>query len=423
MACTPTPAGPVVDGTIDDLHRHLHATVNLELWTIPLYLTALCSIAEDGSSVELPGVSGGPSTVTDLLASVALQEMYHLQLAGNLCLAFEVTPELNWPTYDGEIPYVSSLPADGFVGLGTATDPKVLELLVAVETPDDIATQPTIQYGPDGLPCYRSIGDLYSVVRQLVDKFKAGSPAYPTADQFTSPIFDSWYPAGSGYPGTVASQTEADAAVRIIVDQGEGATGGQDAPLPVDDEPVTTGYPHPWHAQDQLSHVDRFSLIQSNANAGITAWPITGADATAEQADLSAVFAQLLSNIAAGWTSGTVDLQPMVLMRAAITQVFRAGAIPTFAQPTAGAPTYAEAAAALAPTDGATWDENVQYYFSHTEAGAMDQVEGGAFQLADQSNVHSNQQTIEGAVQGTFMPPGIGWPDELIEGFTSWDGS
>ena len=408
MSCTAATTKPVDQGTIDDLHAHLQAAANLELWTIPLYLTALYSIKSDGSSVPLTPLGGGKtSTVTALYASVALQEMYHLELAGNMCRAFGVTPELSWPEYQGTIPYISKVPEDKVVKLGTATDPEVIELVIAVETPDTISTEPNIQYDAGGSPCYDSIGDLYSVVKQLVDKFKDQTP-FDVAHQFSNGLFDSWYP----HAGKVTT-ANIDTAIETIVEQGEGAVGDQSAPLPADDQPVTTTYPHPWLVEDGLSHVERFTLIQGHTS-DVETWPTSGGAST-EQAHLSAVFAKLLSNLKAGWTSGSMDFGPMMLMRSAITQVYRAGAVPSFAPSDDSG--YAAAVAALAPSSGATWDGEVQYYFTLTDVGAMND-EG--LDLGDENTVHSDAQGLSGALSGGWMPPGNKWPGDLVTSLTNW---
>ncbi len=124
---------PIAQGTLVDLHKHLLAASNLELWTIPLYLTALASIQSDESQILLPARGAMSSvvttTVTRLIVSVALQEMYHLQLAGNLARLYGVAPKLDWPAYDGRIPYVEKLPAGVTVspraGLRRGRDPRV----------------------------------------------------------------------------------------------------------------------------------------------------------------------------------------------------------------------------------------------------------------------------------------------------------
>jgi hypothetical protein len=169
---------PIAKGTFADLQTHLQAVANLELWTIPLYLTALASIQSDASRIELPPdrvrrPQRTTTTVTRLLVSVALQEMYHLQLAGNIARMFGVVPRLDWPVYEGRIPYIIELPPGVTVALGTANDLDTLRLMLAVETPDDpydgrgepgardVPVFPFIQYDAAGQPCYPSICTLY----------------------------------------------------------------------------------------------------------------------------------------------------------------------------------------------------------------------------------------------------------------------
>jgi hypothetical protein len=117
---------------------------------------------------------------------------------------------------------------------------------------------PNIVYDAAGRPSYPSIGDLYSVIEQLANRFKA--QMLPAATQIANGMFDDWYRvAGS------ITQKNVTEAVNIVVDQGEGAIGHQDAPIDdpnaIDNQNV---FKHPYFNEDRLSHAERFALLQGN---------------------------------------------------------------------------------------------------------------------------------------------------------------
>lgn len=427
---------PIAEGTLDDLRGHLQAATNLELWTIPLYLTALASIQADASCIELPPdrvrhATRTTTTVTRLLVSVALQEMYHLQLAGNIARLFGVVPRLDWPVYEGRIPYVSTLPAGVTVALGTANNPDTLRLMLAVETPDDpygghgepgardVPVFPFIQYDAAGEPCYPSIGTLYSVVLQLADRFR--TQLHPGAPQLANGLFSAWYDhTGLIQPATI------DEAINIIVDQGEGAIGRQDAPLDDPDAiPAQGSYQDPFYAENHFSHCERFQLALDNAGKGVTVWPTTGARlAIPAQQHLSVLFSGLLDRLRAAWAGAAPDLGPMFLFRGALAQVYAAGQVPAFAPVDAHSPSYDASIAALAPADGARWASQVQYFFTYTDIEGMKANHVARVDLASQTQVAANQGAIVALATDAQMPPGElnGWSDAQQQSFRNWKG-
>ena len=427
---------PIAQGAVVDLHKHLLAASNLELWTIPLYLTALASIQTDELQIWLPArgamSSAATTTVTRLIVSVALQEMYHLQLAGNLARLYGVAPKLDWPAYDGRIPYVENLPAGVTVKLGTANDVDTLRLMVAVETPSsidepvdpsnpDIPAFGFIQYDAMGEPCYPSIGALYSVAEQVGGRFRdqlaAGAP------QIANGLFSAWW----GKTGLLDRVTAAPA-IDVIVDQGEGALGRQSAPL--DDPnaiPDQRGYFDPFFAENHFSHVERFQLALDNAGRGVTVWPTTSPPERPgpAQARLSVVFANLLEGLRAGWKGERPDLGPMFLFRCALAQVYIAGEIPAFVRPGPASPSYSDTVAALAPEQGAAWGANVQYFFTYTDTASMKAGGIESPDLANQMSVKASQSAIAAVVTNAQMPPGElnVWPDAQVESFKNWGGN
>lgn len=425
---------PIADGTRDDLVALLDAATDLELWTIPLYLTALASIQADVSQIELPPArvrhaKRKTTTVSRLLVSVALQEMYHLQLAGNIARMFGVVPRLDWPVYDGRIPFVIGLPAGVTVALGTANDVNTLQLMLAVETPDDpfsghdprardVPFYPFIQYDENGKPAYPSIGTLYSVLLQLANRFR--DQLHAGAPQIANGLFAAWYQhTGVLQPGSVAE------AINIIVDQGEGAMGRQAAPIDDRDAiPVQGSFADPFFAENHFSHCERFQLCLDNATCGVTVWPTTSAASSPTQQHVSVVFARLLADLRAAWAGATPNLEPMFLFRAALAQVYIAGEIPTFAPTTATSPSYEASVAAIAPATDARWAPQVQYFFTLTDIEGMKANHVRSVDLASQTSVAANQATIAALAADAQMPPGElnTWSPAQQQSFARWKG-
>ena len=80
--------------TLEQLQQHLQYAVDLELWTIPYYLTTVGSIKD-------------PATEhVQLIRSVANQEMLHMQLAGNLANAYGCDVVVTPPVYGAGIPHL-----------------------------------------------------------------------------------------------------------------------------------------------------------------------------------------------------------------------------------------------------------------------------------------------------------------------------
>ncbi len=77
------------------LRQHLQYAVDLELWTIPFYLSAQYSIIDRRSDAY------------QLVQTVVHQEMLHIQLAANVANAFGLSPTFGAPVYQGQqIPHL-----------------------------------------------------------------------------------------------------------------------------------------------------------------------------------------------------------------------------------------------------------------------------------------------------------------------------
>jgi hypothetical protein len=156
--------------------------------------------------------------------SVAVQEMYHMQLACNLANAFQVTPQL--PQLDvpatGEltIPHLDPKGKKLTTQLGNL--PKLIEAMIAVETPDSDPQFPV----PNATATYHSISDLYHATLQLLSKYLEAARSTPHAldphftpdnKQIAAHTFIERYTYN-----TVSSRSDVVELANAITDQGEG---------------------------------------------------------------------------------------------------------------------------------------------------------------------------------------------------------
>jgi hypothetical protein len=264
------------------------AAVDVELFTIPLYMTSLYSIqgmhqitskGNDFYKGRLwpgPATSAAPKTVNEqafnIIFSVFIQEMLHLQLAANIATAIGVTPSFTdialqdrnhgWTCYGPGITVIPNIidlqdtreHKGVFVDLGPVSADQ-LKLFLAIEEPerearDYIDPDKIAKYFPavpfpnwvagDQLPMFGTIGYMYQCYKDYLDiSYSDGSTLWEAvfdggAQQ--NDLFNGFVAGGHpmrefmGFETTVAL-TYPDIAKRQIVDmmdaisdQGEGAT-------------------------------------------------------------------------------------------------------------------------------------------------------------------------------------------------------
>jgi ferritin-like protein len=199
--------------SLDDLRQHLKSAMQLEQSTIPLYLYAYYSLKNP--------LSGAAQTIR----SIAMQEMLHLSLVGNLLNAtggqvdFQA-PEV-FPTYPFTMPHHEP---DLILRLEPPSLRQVREVFLAVEHPRTKHDVP--QSGN-----YTTIGQFYAAVRQgfarLVERdgeraVFQGDPAFQLAEGYHA-----GYANVSGNLFAVYDLKTALAAIHEITRQGEGTARSQ----------------------------------------------------------------------------------------------------------------------------------------------------------------------------------------------------
>ncbi len=181
------------------LQQSLASAVQLELATIPTYLTAWWSVKE--------------GSVQGLIFNVVLQEMFHMGQAANLLTGIGGTPEINTdpPVYPGPLP--------GGVRPGLIVDiqgltPDWLEnVAMQIEYPE---SGPIVLYRGESYP---TIGAFYTAIQEVI---AATQPTFDTSKQLELNI------AGNQVKA-VSTPEEAIAAIQVIKEQGEGTRTSPDA--------------------------------------------------------------------------------------------------------------------------------------------------------------------------------------------------
>lgn len=229
-----------------ELHRHLHAALQLEHATIPPYLTALYSIK--------PGTN---SEAFHIIRAVVVEEMLHLTLAANILNAVGGNPDLTDPGFVPEYPaYLPDGETDFQVPLQPFS-PEAIKTFLQIERPasaagEGVATvKRTRRAGSlraarvhDGSEeHFFSIGEFYQAIEQALVRFHeqqgdslfSGDPARQVTPEY--------YYSGGGEIIPVTDLASARAAIRLISEQGEGLGGGI------------------FDFEDEISHFYRFEQI------------------------------------------------------------------------------------------------------------------------------------------------------------------
>jgi hypothetical protein len=329
--------------TPEALLDHLQKAIYLELWTIPLYLTAAYSLQVPGTSAQNPPAlvpvrsQKNPNRSREQLAfnniySVVVQEMLHLELSSNLFNALFAAKGYS-PKYTGEwAPRYDRFPpwigAKVPVQLGPV-NPAQMSLLATIETPEPKTDPPPS--GPQQV--YDSIGQFYKSIEQGIDQL--WDKLYdPTADHRQKSEFANPQYPGDDYTGfsatisgdSATARKQADRIIRAIVDQGEGAIGPF---IPQDLTPEQLG-----DLEDRVSHFARFRMVQAMLKFGgpLRTYPQTGSSglAAAQQA-LDNGFSSLLNALEQGFAGdAALNLDSMWSLPGQIVSVWAAGGVPAF---------------------------------------------------------------------------------------------
>jgi hypothetical protein len=253
---------PIDTGGIRDvqnLRNHIVQAARLELSTIPLYLYAAYSIQTGGYSQWSPGMSAFRS-----IRSVVIEEMLHLSLARNLLVA--VGGGGQYRCYDPAlIPAYPELMLHRTPDLCLHLEPCTVALMKDVFMPLE---QPAESHAKPQPNRYNTIGQFYAAIRdgfEYLDKHDKELWSDNNPDLQYSNTY--WNQDGGGSPVVVVDLASACTAIDTIVEQGEGASPG--------DDEVTTKFPYV-AAKDtlELSHYAKFQAIAEGIDAIGEVWQV-----------------------------------------------------------------------------------------------------------------------------------------------------
>ncbi len=194
--------------TVASLRTHLQWALELEHSTIPPYLCALYSIPE-GSNVAVSG----------LIRSVVMEEMLHMVLAANLLNAVGGEPSVSHrkfvPTYPGYLPHSDKAFRVQLRPFGR----EAVDTFLKIERPMKHHAKPRGNR-------YHTIGQFYSAILEGVEllerRARARGKSIFTGKHRRQVDGASWYYGGGGAPIMVVDLASAEAAIREIMEQGEG---------------------------------------------------------------------------------------------------------------------------------------------------------------------------------------------------------
>ena len=318
-----------------DLHQHLQYALNLELWTIPLYLTALYSIKDLNKLKrhEYPEAA-------KLILSVVVQEMLHMELVCNISNALGFSPEFLPPNYDEQkgIPFIHPakdyLPPDlnGYVVKPQALNEHSLRLFCAIELP-----HPKKEIEWEKEKSYNSIADLYDALKTGISTLWNECYAGDVHNTKQKNSFNEYRNTQHhGFSQNVHSVETAFKAIDAIIQQGEGADSKH---VPADFRPhqLAEGkeYETAWY-RGNLSHYQKFRILLHYHHKLPLVYEETHDEkSVTAQEDMKKLFSDFLSELQTHFNSDGEDLpdpfwNKMFAVGNAIASVWESGMCPDF---------------------------------------------------------------------------------------------
>ena len=322
--------------TTADLHQHLQHALDVEFWTIPLYLTALYSIKnlKACKPAEYPDAA-------KLIQSVVIQEMLHLEIVCNLCNALGYAPRFRAPQYKDEkhIPFIhpkkESLPEHlhGYNCQPGALCAETLKLFCAIELPHESIEPKWKEQNK-----YHSIAQMYGALKlgihHLWQKCYVGA-ARNTRQKISFMDYEGIHRSHHGFSQRVDSLENALKAIDAIVEQGEGSDSKV---VPHDFRPpeLTAGkdFDPGWYS-GHLSHYQKFSILLHHHKKLPEVHAVTHPSAPPAQQHLQKVYLDFLEELHISFNSDGEQMtknfwDKMFGLTAATIAVWESGACPEF---------------------------------------------------------------------------------------------
>jgi hypothetical protein len=304
----------VTEGIKDraELIAALDTAMRLEFSTLPPYLCAQWSIDKD------------PDDVASIIEGIAVQEMYHLALAGNILSAIGSVPRVAYPGFLVTYP-TNKLPGDIAQKLAVDLTPLTLaqlDVFMQIENPqfNPVVIQPPERALAEAVKAPATIGDFYDTV---IEALKRLNPKFDPNAKFIR----------SGEAVQIKSIDDAIQAIVRIKDEGEGTP---DSPGQGPSDPNT------------LAHFYQFQMIKTGQRYVLKngKWVIDTASRirfptvfdfgkTGKSGPSSLAFSQILTDLLKSledcWRTGAkVDVPLMRKLRDSGTMLIRTGVRPEF---------------------------------------------------------------------------------------------
>jgi hypothetical protein len=192
----------------EDLRAAAQLAIQVEMTTIPAYLTGMYSIAEPNSPAY------------QALRDVVMEEMLHVTQAANLLVAIGGLPVFTGeaaPTYPTYLPHANPKTTP-VVGLLRATPEVFEEVYVAIETPAPVGAKPQANH-------YDTIAQLYDALETGLEQYERAHPHDPlfTPNPQGRQREDIYIGKFGGNPVIVTDLESAKRGIQQVVQQGEGS--------------------------------------------------------------------------------------------------------------------------------------------------------------------------------------------------------
>lgn len=304
------------------LQQHAQVAVAIEMYTLPFYFTALSSINDTGPV---------GTTAKQVINSVCIEEMLHLELAANLCLALGVHPNFTKPAYGVTLKYLSATdPATNMHAVLNAKldafNKTTLDTMLNIEVPEEF--QNTNNKTPN-YP-YNSIGGFYNALLGGIEML--GQAAFAHGLPHQQSIF-----ASRGINTLISDVATAKTAINTIVEQGEGKAYSpvptkpfNEKQFPIEPQFQLPGDPIDKKPLNEISHFGRFIHLQNLVKSGYpSVYPVLSNPTPLNPPYLSTQFSAFIDNLNATWAGkGTLNYGVMGSLYGLATASWASGRIP-----------------------------------------------------------------------------------------------
>jgi hypothetical protein len=333
------------------VQEHAKAAVMVEMYTLPFYLSVLSSIKYSDPDKKDPDYYS--------ILSICIEEMLHLQLAANLCIALDTQPIFTAPKYDGTpIPYLDPKnPTTGHYKLINvkldSLNETTLDLMLDIETPSGLeeerhpedGARATIHRSEDTLQekwnmehhttpqyPYNSIGEMYEALVTGIKVVGENQFSWKTTNQQAL-----WPKETEKFTQIIASFEEAEDAIKTISLQGEGTTSNEGS-YAIPPNYRLEGENYDSSSLNEYSHYERLLEIRNKVKTLDNKFPevytTTDASSSKDQQDalqaLQSSFASLLTDLESMWNKGSEAhfWDDMMHLLPAAENCWKAGVVP-----------------------------------------------------------------------------------------------